>query len=147
MRAFRSFVTVAAVVVVAVIGCGKSAEGDSCDRGNGNDDCDQGLVCRPAFEVRASESVCCPRPPAKPTTSACQPAITEFDPDPSVDAATSSGGGGNTGGTGGTGGAAGAAGSGGLAGAAGSAGAAGNDAGSDAAADAADDGATDAAGD
>ncbi|MCA9597412.1 MAG: hypothetical protein KC776_29060 [Myxococcales bacterium] len=137
-RTLRTLASALAIGLVAATGCGRSEEGESCDRANGNDDCAAGLVCRAGFEVKAGDSVCCPRPPAKPSTNACQPAVSTFDPDPSVDAAVASGG---SGGTGGSAGQAGAAGSGGVSGA---------DAGTDASADAeadAEAGASDAASD
>lgn len=112
-----SFTVVIAASLLALVseGCAsKSAEGESCELANGDDDCESGLVCRASFEVAASESVCCPRPPARPGSKACGPAISDFEPDPTVDAATvpSSGGSGGTGGTGGSGGVSGDAGDG-----------------------------------
>ena len=116
-------------ISLAVLGaCGDKSEGESCDLGNGNGDCESGLVCRGAWEIKASKDTCCPRPPAKPSTDACQPKLGKFEPDPSVDAAViPPGTGGGSGGTGGSGGAGGGAGSGGSAGTDGSAGGAGKD--------------------
>jgi hypothetical protein len=122
-------------------GCsGQAEEGEACNRKNGNDDCESGLICRGEWEVRAKESVCCPPPPVKPGVDACKPQIEHAHPDPSVDASFGAGG------SGGAGGSAGSSGSSGSSGSAGSAGTAGLDSGSDAAdaqaeaaADAADD--------
>ena len=120
-------------ITLALLGaCSDASEGDGCDLANGNDDCDEGLICRGAWEVRASGSVCCPAPPAKPSASACQPEVETYEPDPSVDSPPIAPG---TGGAGGTG------------GAAGSGGAAGGDASTGDAADATGDGATDATAD
>lgn len=111
---------------LAFTSCSQSAEGESCEIENGNDDCEEGLICRGPWEVNSKEPVCCPRPPTKPSSSACEPKLNHHTPDPSVDAApippgdSSAGGSGGTSGAGGTAGASGAAGSGGTAGAAGS---------------------------
>jgi hypothetical protein len=134
-------------VLALFAACGKSGEGESCVLANGNDDCDDGLVCRGSWEVASKKPVCCPRPPAKPTTSACEPKIEHFTPDPSVDAAPippGTGGGGNDGsaGTGGTGGSSGTGGSAGTSGD-GAAGAAGSDAASGGAAGSAPDSGSD----
>ena len=104
-----------------------ASEGRSCDRANGNNDCASGLVCRAAIDIAASSSRCCPRPPGKPSVSACGPAVKDFQPDPSVPPYGNSGGNPGSGGNAGTGG---AAGSGGHAGAGGTAGNGGTDAGS-----------------
>ena len=112
--------------------CGHSAEGESCDLENGNTDCEDGLICRSGYEVKAGKSVCCPRPPTKPSTSACETKHEGYEPDPSVDAAPIPPG---TGGTGGN-----EAGSDATSEAeAGAAGAAGSDAASDGPSDAATD--------
>ena len=88
------------------VACGKAGEGESCDIGSGNDDCDDGLVCRGSWEVASKEAVCCPRPPAKPSTGACEPKVMKFEPDPTVDASPipPGTGGADSGGSGGTGG-------------------------------------------
>lgn len=129
-------------VLMAALGfgaCSDAAEGESCDLANGNDDCEQGLVCRGPWEVSSSEAVCCPAPPAKPGVSACQPKVKkDHEPDPSVDAAVIPPG---------TGGTAGAAGSGGAAGSDGSAGADSGDAAQEASSDAPAEASGDAAAD
>lgn len=58
-----SFVVVCGVFVGA---CSNQAEGDRCDSQNGNDDCEDGLVCTPG------KNICCPVPPNAPTTPGCQ---------------------------------------------------------------------------
>lgn len=131
----RRTVSVLAVALALLGACSDASEGEGCDLANGNDDCDEGLICRGAWEVRASGSVCCPAPPAKPSASACQPEVESYEPDPSVDSPPIAPG---TGGTSGAGGAGGASGSG---------GAAGGDASTGDAADATGDGATDATAD
>ncbi len=145
-RALAGSVLTALALVVA---CSSLAEeGESCDRANGNADCEEGLVCLSEVDIVATRSVCCPRPPAKPSSSACEPELEHHLPDPSIDASygaggTGTGGTGGVGGGGGTGGtpsdaaidgdaAAGAAGQAGGAGASGAAGSGGTtDAGSD----------------
>lgn len=115
---------------LAFASCSQSAEGESCEIENGNDDCEEGLICRGPWEINSKEPVCCPRPPTKPSSSACEPKLNHHTPDPSVDAApippgdgSSSGGSGGTSGAGGTAGAAGSAGAAGAAGSGGTAGA------------------------
>lgn len=97
-------------------------EGESCDRANGNADCEDGLICRSALDVAATRSVCCPRPPEKPSSAECEPELAHAVPDPSIDASYGAGGTG----TGGTAGGAGSGGSAGFAGAASDAAADGN---------------------
>ncbi len=135
----RAVSTTLSLLVLATVlgaGCGRADEGESCDAAKGNDDCAEGLICRSAFEVQAKESVCCPPPPARPSTSECQPAIDEFMPDPGVDA--SFGGGGGSGGSSGSGGSGGSSGSSGSSGSGGGAGADGSATGGSAGADAGD---------
>ncbi len=139
----RAVSTTLSLLVLATVlgaGCGRADEGEACDAAKGNDECAEGLICRSEFEIQAKESVCCPPPPARPSTSECQPAIGEFMPDPGVDA--------SFGGGSGSGGSSGSSGSGGSAGADGSAtggaaGADGGDASADSAADVASDGSSD----
>ncbi len=129
---FSSWVRVAvlgAFALAPMTACSSlSEEGESCDRANGNDDCENGLVCRPEWEIQATESVCCPRPPAKPSSASCDPEIDHYVPDPSIDGSFGAGGAGGAGGS------------------AGSSGDSGTDA-SDAASDAETDAATDASSD
>lgn len=154
MRRLTAALLFSFVAPLAFASCSHSAEGETCEVENGNDDCDEGLICRGPWEVNSKEPVCCPRPPAKPSSSSCEPKLQHHTPDPTVDASpippgdgSSSGGSGGTSGAGGTAGAAGsggssgAAGGGGTAGAAGSAGDAGN---TDAASDAKTDSPSDA---
>lgn len=148
MRRLGALLVFSLFAPLAFASCSSSAEGESCEIENGNDDCEEGLICRGPWEVNSKEPVCCPRPPTKPSSSSCEPKLNHHQPDPSVDASpippgdgSSSGGSGGSSGAGGTAGAAGnagAAGSGGTAGAAGSAGDAGpSDAAGDAIVDAA----------
>ncbi len=104
-RPLPTLLTLLALGVASAAGCSSAEEGESCDAANGNNDCAEGLICRSAFEVQADESVCCPPPPARPSTGACAPAISDFEPDPRVDAAVSTGGSGGSSGSGGSGGA------------------------------------------
>jgi len=147
-------------MIVALLGvlvaCSDAAEGESCDLANGNDDCEEGLICRGPWDIASKEAVCCPAPPAKPSVGACGPKVKSYEPDPSVDAAPippGTGGSSGTGGTGGSGGddagdgAAGTAGSDGAAGSDAGDGAAGSDAGDGAAGSDAGDAAADASGD
>jgi hypothetical protein len=148
MRRLGALVVFSFFAPLAFASCSHSAEGESCEVENGNDDCDEGLICRGPWEINSKEPVCCPRPPAKPSSSACEPKLDHHTPDPSVDASPIPPGDGSSGGSGGTSGAGGTAGGGGTAGAAGSAGAAGdagpNDAASDAPSDAKADSPSDA---
>ena len=129
---------------VWAIACGAGSEGESCDLGLANDDCENGLICRPAAEIQADEPTCCP-PGGSAKDQKCKPAVpTGYVPDPSIDAsyaadgnATGGSGGGTAGsGSGGMGASAGAAaggtssgGAGGVAGGAGGAGGAASGAG------------------
>jgi uncharacterized membrane protein YgcG len=141
MRRLGAIVVLAFLSPLAFASCSHSAEGESCELENGNDDCDEGLICRGPWEVSSKEPVCCPRPPAKPSSSSCEPKLQHHTPDPGVDAAPIPPGDGSSGGSGGTSGAGGSSGGGGSAGAAGGGGASGaagspSDAGSDAPSDA-----------
>ena len=73
--------------------CGDNGEGEACDPGNGNTDCERGLVCTPAHAVKAGEPVCCPRAPSSPSVEACR---LELAPgsfaDPSIDGSFAAGG-------------------------------------------------------
>jgi hypothetical protein len=40
--------------------CGSQGEGQRCDKLNGNDDCDTGLICQDV-PVPAGASICCPQ--------------------------------------------------------------------------------------
>ncbi len=108
--------------------CNGGAEGAPCNRAKSNDDCNAGLVCTSNIEIAASTPRCCPRPPNRPTTSACAPAGKDFHPDAGVTPIGGSGGSGGTAGSGGASGSGGTAGS--DAGGAGTGGVGGSDAGS-----------------
>lgn len=104
-RGWPPLLLLAAFTAVGVPSCGSASEGESCDRSNRDGDCEEGLICREAFEVRAGKSVCCPRPPARPSVSACLPAVASFEPDAAAGGGPAAGGATGSGGAAGSGGA------------------------------------------
>jgi len=94
----------------------QAAEGEHCERANGNADCTSGLICRSGLDVQAGKDVCCAPAWETPGVQGCFPATQDLVPDPSVSPGYGSGGSVNP-----AGGAAGAAGSGGAAAGAGGA--------------------------
>jgi hypothetical protein len=48
------------VVSLAVSACSNQAEGERCDRLNNDDDCQEGLVCKPGTELGSNADTCCP---------------------------------------------------------------------------------------
>ena len=91
--------------------CGKQGEGERCDQANGDEDCEDGLVCTSKQDLQTSSDICCPPAGVEPTDLACIPGSLA---DAGV-GGSSTGGAGGAGGTGGssTGGAGGAGGTGG----------------------------------
>ncbi len=148
-RTLSALCFVVLVAPLAFVSCSKASEGESCDLASGNTDCEDGLVCLGPWEISANQSVCCPRPPAGPSTSACEPRLSKHEPDPYVDAAPIPPGDGSAGGSGGVGGSAGGGGTAGIAGSAGAAGVSGGGgaagSGGSAGSSGSDAGATDAA--
>lgn len=59
---------------VALTACSNYGEGDRCEVGNGNDDCQDGLQCTPAarLAVTSSSDRCCPVDRSKATTRVCE---------------------------------------------------------------------------
>ncbi len=82
-----SSVAVSCLVALAVVvsACSNEGEGEPCSQQNGNNDCNDGLVCVPPVNPRATNapSVCCPAPPAQGTQPAC------IEPGTGVDGSTS----------------------------------------------------------
>lgn len=57
------YVLAAAWIVVAALAfpaCSNQAEGERCDVNNNNDDCQEGLICKPSTELGGSADICCP---------------------------------------------------------------------------------------
>ena len=100
--------------------CGKQGEGQRCDVANGNDDCEDGLVCTKKKDLGTLSDICCPPAGVPASDLACAGGLKT-----DAGAGGSGGSGGAAGGHGGSGGAAGHGGSGGAAGHGGSGGAAG----------------------
>ena len=40
--------------------CGAQGEGERCNADNGNDDCQEGLVCKTSRELESNADICCP---------------------------------------------------------------------------------------
>jgi hypothetical protein len=67
------------IVVTALVGgeialtaCSNYAEGERCQIGNGNDDCDDGLTCTPSSQLVGSNSDrCCPADRSTATQPIC----------------------------------------------------------------------------
>jgi hypothetical protein len=58
--------------LTALIACSNQGEGEYCDQSNGDNDCQSGLVCKPAPGLTGTFTTrCCPMSPADATTSAC----------------------------------------------------------------------------
>lgn len=64
-RSLLAGFSVVAVCAVFVGACSNQAEGERCEAANGNDDCQDGLVCDP------NKSICCPVDPRQATTPGC----------------------------------------------------------------------------
>ena len=90
--------------------CDKQAQGERCDQLNGNDDCQDGLVCTPGSQVGQKKDVCCPSTLSEATDPRCTQGggnVGGAGGGTTTTSSTSSGGstggtGGSTGGTGGT---------------------------------------------
>jgi hypothetical protein len=69
--------------LVASSACSNQGEGEFCDPNNGNngsDDCQDGLVCKPAPGlVGVNTSRCCPMEPSLAKTAACAEMAGNFD--------------------------------------------------------------------
>lgn len=120
MRAVRPLALLAFVLGSSgalVAACSNQSIGQRCDVNNGNDDCENGLICMTHDTLGSDSDLCCPPTGTDPSHPECTP---------------KSSGGGGSGGSGGTGGSGGSGGTGGS----------GGSGGSDAAADVADDGST-----
>lgn len=65
---FRSWV-LASVILSAAGGCAKQDEGERCDLGNGNLDCQSGLLCRQI--TNQPYSLCCPPADQTPSVAVC----------------------------------------------------------------------------
>jgi len=113
-------------------GCSRQGEGERCSRlagGDGDDDCEEGLICKSGDELGGGSDICCP--PEGSTNPACIPNALTGGGGAGTGGeggSTSSTGGGEAG-AGGTGGTAGGGGQGGQGGAAGGGGAPGGNGG------------------
>lgn len=68
------FLAVGLAGFVALSACSNYGEGERCETLNGNDDCDDGLVCTPKSQLTApfnSSDRCCPSDRTLATTTAC----------------------------------------------------------------------------
>jgi hypothetical protein len=75
-RLAKVLVSAFAAVLAATIvpACSNMAEGERCDvrsDNGGNDDCQDGLRCTPAGDVRQPSDICCPPDRSKATTTVC----------------------------------------------------------------------------
>ena len=73
-RRIVSSLFLALVVAASAGACSNEGEGQPCSTLNGNNDCDDGLQCvAPPGGMNATNApeVCCPVPPAQPTTPEC----------------------------------------------------------------------------
>ena len=82
----------ALVVSASLTGCSNQGEGERCDLGNGNLDCQSGLLCRQI--TSASYSLCCPPTDQTPSAAACSnvatPATVDASPIGNTEAGDSS---------------------------------------------------------
>jgi hypothetical protein len=62
LRSAALFVLCSAATLLSLPGCSEQGEGERCDSAkNGNNDCDSGLICVPAAELRVQTADrCCP---------------------------------------------------------------------------------------
>lgn len=108
------------------IACSNQGEGARCEIENGDDDCQEGLVCTTAEQLGGNADICCP-PGGVSENPACIPGGSSTTSTTTSTSSTGGGGGaggagGSGGGAGGAGGVGGAGGSGGVGGAGGSGG-------------------------
>ena len=72
----RAALVAIAATVALFMACSNNAEGERCEKDSdnfGNDDCQDGLVCKPANELNnASSARCCPPDPTKATVDVCR---------------------------------------------------------------------------
>jgi hypothetical protein len=67
--------------LLAPSACSSQGEGQYCSSANGNNDCQDGLICKdaPGLPDQLNSSRCCPPDPAIATVSACQQPTGDFD--------------------------------------------------------------------
>ncbi len=65
-RSFLVGLTIVGASAIFMGACSNQGEGDRCDTQNGNDDCQDGLICKSGINV------CCPQDPAQATVLQCQ---------------------------------------------------------------------------
>jgi len=65
-RSFLVGLTIVGASAIFMGACSNQSQGDRCDTQNGNDDCQDGLVCV------SGKNVCCPQDPAMATVIECQ---------------------------------------------------------------------------
>jgi hypothetical protein len=79
------------VAVLGQAGCSNQSEGQRCSVENGNDDCQDGLICKSKDLLNgAQDSLCCPADSKAAVAPACRPpSQTTTPPAPTGDASTS----------------------------------------------------------
>lgn len=85
-RRLAKIVAVSCMAVFAALAaCSNQAEGERCEIDNGNDDCQDGLVCTPIANQNGAR--CCPPDRAQATTGVCQQQVQvpNGDAEPSAD--------------------------------------------------------------
>lgn len=85
-RRLAKIVAVSCVLAFAVLAaCSNAAEGERCEIDNGNDDCQDGLVCTQIANQNGAR--CCPPDRAQATTGVCQQQVQvpNGDAEPSAD--------------------------------------------------------------
>lgn len=72
-----SLIFLAGLLTLPMTSCGRQTEGERCDPENGDQDCDSGLVCRLASELRNARQDmvdrCCPENKDDYNVSSCAP--------------------------------------------------------------------------
>lgn len=61
------------VLAASALGCANQGEGELCNRSNGDDDCESGLVCTSKEKLKSNADLCCPPPPKVPSVPQCSP--------------------------------------------------------------------------
>ena len=71
------------VLALLACACSRQAEGERCDPLNGDQDCEDGLICVSSSELDQIEqgALCCPPRGEAPNVDACNSAVPFFDTD------------------------------------------------------------------
>lgn len=59
-RSFFLALLVMAPLTTEVVACSGQGEGERCEHKNGNDDCQEGLVCKSSKDLGGNADICCP---------------------------------------------------------------------------------------